>query len=254
MSTNAALDGQRAAEERNYLPWLFFGIFGWLFGPLFAHVTTPTVPPDVLAKGAPSDAQQQQVFIGAYIGQAKNKRIKFAWIGFVVTPVLAMGACVACGLAVGSAGVGTGISGLSAPAGDSGRDATSDTLDRTRTTGDAPVSPSSAVEGMPVVTEAEDARAGTSASMQAPDARAANSVATPTLATEAEFRLERSARRRIQAGLTAGPASVPAPPTACSAPARAAPFDKGRTRQADESPLAPEARPAKTEESSHAED
>ena len=210
MSTNAALDGQKAAQEQNYLLWLFFGVFGWFFGPLFAHVTTPTVPPEVLAKG-PSDAQQQQVFIGAYIGQAKNKRIQFAWIGFFVAPVLAMGACVACGLAVGSAGVGTGISSLSAPAGDSGRDATSDTLDRTHTTGDAPVSPSSAVEGMPVVTEAEDARADTSASRQAPDARAASSVATPTQATEAELRLDRSARRRIQAGLTEAGFS-PGPP------------------------------------------
>ena len=99
MSTNAALDGQRAADGQSYLVWLVFGVFGFLLSPIFAHVTTPTVPPDVLAKG-PSDAQQQQVFIGAYIGHAKNQRIKFAWLGAAASVVLTMGACVACGLGV----------------------------------------------------------------------------------------------------------------------------------------------------------
>ena len=28
MSTNVALNGQRAAERQNYLPWLFLGIVG----------------------------------------------------------------------------------------------------------------------------------------------------------------------------------------------------------------------------------
>ena len=210
MSTNAALDGQRAAGDQNYLLWLCFGIFGSFFGPLFAHVTTPTVPPEVLAKG-PSDAQQQQVFSGAYIGYAKNRRIMFAWLGVLVDFVLIMGACVACGLAVGSAGVGAGMSSLSTPAGDSGRDATSDTVDRTRTVGDAQASPSGDVEGMAVVTGAEDARRDTGASAEATDARAANSAATPTQATEAQLRLDRSARRRIQAGLTAAGFSPGAP-------------------------------------------
>ena len=99
MGTNAAIDGQRAADAQSYLVWLVFGVFGFLLSPIFAHVTTPTVPPDVLARG-PSDAQEQQVFIGAYIGNAKSQRIKFAWLGAAASVALTMGACVACGLGV----------------------------------------------------------------------------------------------------------------------------------------------------------
>ena len=99
VAISTALDGQRAADGQSYLVWLVFGVFGFLLSPIFAHVTTPTVPPDVLA-GGPSDAQQQQVFIGAYIGHAKNQRIKFAWLGAAASVVLTMGACVACGLGV----------------------------------------------------------------------------------------------------------------------------------------------------------
>ena len=105
---NAAIDGQRAADEQNYFVWLLFGLFGFVVSPIFAHVTSPTVPSEVLAKG-PIDAQQQQVFIGAYIGQAKNHRIKFAWLGAAGCIVLFFSACVACGLMIGSAGVGGGM-------------------------------------------------------------------------------------------------------------------------------------------------
>lgn len=102
MSTNVALNGQRAAERQNYLPWLFLGIVGSFFGAIFVHASTPPVPTDVLATG-PTDANQQQVFMNAYIGRAKSMRIKFVWLGVAAGVVLSMGACVACGLAIGSA-------------------------------------------------------------------------------------------------------------------------------------------------------
>ena len=47
--------------------------------------------------------------MGAYIGQAKSHRIKYAWIGAGACIVLTMSACVACGLLIGSAGLGTGM-------------------------------------------------------------------------------------------------------------------------------------------------
>ncbi len=107
MSANVAIEGQRAANDQSYIVWLLFGTFLFLLGPIFAHVTDPTVPADVLAKG-PTDAHQQQVFMGAYIGQAKSHRIKYAWIGAAACMVLTMSACVACGLMLGT-GIGTGM-------------------------------------------------------------------------------------------------------------------------------------------------
>lgn len=104
MSTNVAIEGQQAADEQSYVMWLLFGICVFLVGPIFAHVTSPTVPAEVLAKG-PTDAQQQQVFMGAFIAQAKSHRIKYAWLGAGVSVVLTFSACVACGLMIGSAGV-----------------------------------------------------------------------------------------------------------------------------------------------------
>ena len=41
--------------------------------------------------------------MNAYIGRAKSMRIKFVWLGVAAGVVLSMGACVACGLAIGSA-------------------------------------------------------------------------------------------------------------------------------------------------------
>ncbi|MYH32157.1 MAG: hypothetical protein F4137_25670 [Acidobacteria bacterium] len=108
MNINVALEGQRVADGQSYIMWLLFGVFFFLVGPLFAHVTSPTVPPEVLAKG-PTDPQQQQVFMGAYIGQAKSHRIKYAWLGAAGFVVLTFSACVACGLMIGSAGIGGGM-------------------------------------------------------------------------------------------------------------------------------------------------
>lgn len=103
MSNNVAIEGQQAADQQSYLMWLAFGAFTFIVGPVFAHVTSPTVPAEVLAKG-PTDAQQQQVFMGSYIAQAKSHRIKYAWLGAAAFVVLFLSACVACGLMIGSAG------------------------------------------------------------------------------------------------------------------------------------------------------
>ena len=97
MSTNVAIEGQQAADGQNYMMWLVFGTLLGIFGPLFAHVMAPVVPTDVLAKG-PTEPAQQQIFIGAYVGHAKNHRVKYAWIGFGLSFVLYTSACVACGL------------------------------------------------------------------------------------------------------------------------------------------------------------
>ena len=92
-------------------------------------------------------------------------------------------------LAVVAVGVSLLLSRPGAPAGESPRrNATGNFLGQAQADGDGPVSPSSDEAGMAVATGAEDARGDNSASTQA---------------TEAELRLDRSARRRIQAGLTA---------------------------------------------------
>ena len=92
-------------------------------------------------------------------------------------------------LAIVAVGVSLLLSRPGVPAGESPRrNASGNFLGQAQADGDGPVSPSSDVAGMAVATGAEDARGDNSASTQA---------------TEAELRLDRSARRRIQAGLTA---------------------------------------------------
>ena len=91
-------------------------------------------------------------------------------------------------LAVVAVGISLLLSRPGAPAGESRRNATGNSLGQAQADGGGAVSPSSDVEGMAVAIGVEDARGDNSA---------------PTQATEAELRLDRSARRRIQAGLTA---------------------------------------------------
>lgn len=96
MTSNAALQGQRTAESQSHLGWLIFGTLFGIVSPFFAHIMTPTAPASVL-KAGPSDPPQQQVFMDAYIGRAKNLRVRNAWIGFVLSFFFYTAACVACG-------------------------------------------------------------------------------------------------------------------------------------------------------------
>ena len=77
---NPAISGQLAAEQQSYLPWIAFGIFGWLLAPLLAYLMTPPIPASVLAQG-PTDSAGIQVFMTAYTARAKSLRVKRAWTG-----------------------------------------------------------------------------------------------------------------------------------------------------------------------------
>ena len=89
MGTNFALEGQQAAKQRRYLGWVFAGMFVpppfSIAVPILARLSTAPVPPaSVLAEG-PTGSADQQVFIGAYVSQAKTHRMKRAWIGFALS-------------------------------------------------------------------------------------------------------------------------------------------------------------------------
>ena len=93
MNANPAMAGQKAAQEQSYVGWLLLGtVFGFM-GPFFAHVLTPTAPSTVLQAG-PKDPAEQHVFMDAYVGRAKNLRIRQAWIGLVFSFFLYTAACV----------------------------------------------------------------------------------------------------------------------------------------------------------------
>ena len=52
MDVNFALEGQQAADRRNYFGWLAFGALLGIIGPLFAHLMTPVAPARRARKGA----------------------------------------------------------------------------------------------------------------------------------------------------------------------------------------------------------
>ena len=93
MSVNSAVAGQRAAELQGYSGWLLLGTLLGPVAPFFAHVLMPTAPPGVLEAG-PADPAEQHLFIDAYLGRAKNLRIRQAWIGLVFSFFFYTAACV----------------------------------------------------------------------------------------------------------------------------------------------------------------
>ena len=93
MTTNSALAGQQAAEKESYAGWLVLGTLVGPVAPFFAHVLTPTTPSSVLQAG-PSESTEQHVFMDAYVGRAKNLRIRQAWIGLVFSFFFYTAACV----------------------------------------------------------------------------------------------------------------------------------------------------------------
>lgn len=82
-TTNYALAGVEAAENQSNLKWVVFGTLAGIVGPIFAHLTRPEPPTDVLALG-PKDSSDLQVFISAYVSRAKSLRVKRAWTGFAL--------------------------------------------------------------------------------------------------------------------------------------------------------------------------
>lgn len=82
-TTNYALAGVEAAENQSNLKWVVFGTLAGIVGPVFAHLTRPEPPTDVLALG-PKDSTDLQVFISAYVSRAKSLRVKRAWTGFAL--------------------------------------------------------------------------------------------------------------------------------------------------------------------------
>jgi hypothetical protein len=95
VTTNYALAGVEAAEKQNYVKWIAFGTFAGIVGPIFAHITKPEPPTDVLALG-PKESADLQVFIPAYVSRAKSLRVRRAWTGFALAWVFWPGLFVAC--------------------------------------------------------------------------------------------------------------------------------------------------------------